>query len=431
MKQKFNFILFILIIISSNQAFSQRISGRLTSFLYTWSRYDSLGGEATTHARHYESMQLGIVKNNFSINTYLQYSNDYGSKMLDDPEFKFYNLYIDWKNIANLADVRIGRQFIYGGLGAGTIDGLNLKLYPIKNHSLQIYYGALIPPYKDLSFFKSIKDNYLYGARLNSSIVPNTQININWMKRNRKPEDFLATRPDSAFNPIKVPISISSIPEHYLNFDVSYDFSNSSYAYGRIDYDFNFEKVSRGEFNIRYNITKSLGANAGFTYREPRVLKNSIFSVFDISNSKEVEAGIDYKFTSDLTAYGKFGLIQYKDDNSSRIGLGLNTKYGSISYLKNFGYAGELDALSLYLFYALFENKLFVNGGASYSNYKLDKNQSESYTNLSSMIGLNYKPFIYLSFDVQLQYITNRFYKNDVRSLIKINYMFSELLGLL
>ena len=49
-----------------------------------------------------------------------------------------------------------------------------------------------------------------------------------------------------------------------------------------------------------------------------------------------------------FTVIGKFGNVQYKDENSQRIGIGLSTIYGNINYRKTFGYAGELDAVSVY-----------------------------------------------------------------------------------
>ena len=49
-----------------------------------------------------------------------------------------------------------------------------------------------------------------------------------------------------------------------------------------------------------------------------------------------------------FTLMGKFGNVEYKTENSQRVGLGFSTTYGNINYRKTFGYAGELDAVSLY-----------------------------------------------------------------------------------
>lgn len=82
-----------------------------------------------------------------------------------------------------------------------------------------------------------------------------------------------------------------------------------------------------------------------------KIRYNSIFAVFDYGNTQEIELGADYQISKTFTLLGKFGNVQYKDENSQRVGLGISTAYGNINYRKTFGYAGELDAVSLYTGY--------------------------------------------------------------------------------
>jgi len=195
-------------------------------------------------------------------------------------------------------------------------------------------------------------------------------------------------------------------------------------AFFRYDYDINFNQTSRFEFDARTEAVKNLGLNVYYNFREPKIRYNSIFSVFDYGNTHEIEIGADYKINRMITVIGKFGNVQYKDENSQRIGIGLSTSYGSVNYRKTFGYAGELDAISLYSGYTLFDGLLTPSVGLSYTNYKLSPD-AESNSITSLLVGTNIRPFRMLSFDLQGQYMDNKIYKNDLRLFFKLNYWFN------
>ena len=167
-----------------------------------------------------------------------------------------------------------------------------------------------------------------------------------------------------------------------------------------------------------------MGLNVYYNYREPRIRYNSIFSVFDYGNTQEIEFGGDYRIDQNFTVIGKFGYVTYKDENSSRLGLGLATGYGTINYRKTFGYAGEMDALSLYSAYTFLDGLLTPSLGISFTNYKLSKDGEVN--DLTALFaGVNFRPYRMLSFDVQAQYMNNKIYKNDLRFLFKLNYWFN------
>jgi hypothetical protein len=180
----------------------------------------------------------------------------------------------------------------------------------------------------------------------------------------------------------------------------------------------------------RYNVTKELGINAYYNNREPRIRYNSIFSVFNYGNSREIEAGADYKINDDFTVTGKFGNVTYEDDDAQRLAVGLNSAYGSFNYRKTFGYAGELDAVSLYSAKSLMEGFLTVSAGVGYTSYKLSPG-AETNNLASVLLGLNVRPWRSFSFDVQGHYMDNKIYKNDLRLLLKINHWFNTNLSIL
>jgi len=188
--------------------------------------------------------------------------------------------------------------------------------------------------------------------------------------------------------------------------------------------------LSRAELNGRYAVTENLGVNLYYNYRSPQIRYNSIFAVFDFGNTHEIEAGADYKINSDFTVFGKFGNVEYKDDNSQRFTLGLNSTYGGLSYRQTFGYAGELSSISAYSAKTFLDGFLTPSIGLAYTNYKLSED-AEANNILSALFGVNIKPWQTLSFDLQGQFSDNKIYKNDLRLFFKINYWFNTNLDLL
>ena len=131
-----------------------------------------------------------------------------------------------------------------------------------------------------------------------------------------------------------------------------------------------------------------------------------------------------------ITVLGKFGNVTYEDENSQRLTVGVNSNYGSVSYRKTFGYAGELDAISIYAAHSFFEGLVTPSLGFSHTSYKLSEEAEKN--NLTSVLGgINVRPWTLLSFDLQGQFFNNKIYKNDYRLLFKINYWFNTNLDII
>ena len=121
----------------------------------------------------------------------------------------------------------------------------------------------------------------------------------------------------------------------------------------RFDYDLNFMQASKFELYGTYDQLDKFDFNLYYNYRSPKIRYNSIFAVFDYGNTQEIEAGAGYKLNKICTISGKVANVIYKDENSQRITAGIISNYGSITYRKNLGYAGEMDAVSIYMLHIL------------------------------------------------------------------------------
>ncbi len=415
-------ILLILLFFLSGSLFSQNINGRFSSSVYMFERFDS-SNVSQNHLRAFQMLNLNLNYNKISLRTNLNLETDFAQKLVSDQRLRFYSLYLEARDVLDIANIKIGRQPIINSVVGGLMDGASISLskYDFK---LSGFYGGNVPAYQKLELIENFSDNFIAGAKLSTSILENFNFAVGYLNKNFKPIDYKALRLDPNLNPIQVLISNKSNQFQYLSGEASYFSENFLFVNSRYEYDLNFKQTSKVEFDARIEKVKDLGINLYYNYREPRIRYNSIFSVFDYGNTQEIEAGLDYRIDNNFTILSQFGYVKFKDDNSSRLGVGASTKYGTINYRKTFGYAGEMDAISLYSAYTFLDGFITPNIGLSYSSYKVSKD-SETNNITTFVAGLNFRPFRKLSFDLQGQYLDNKIYKNDFRLFLKLNHWFN------
>ncbi len=104
-------------------------------------------------------------------------------------------------------------------------------------------------------------------------------------------------------------------------------------------------------------------------------------------------------------------------------------RYASASFSWNTGYGGELAALSANAGYPLFDNKLTPTIMAGYASYKLSEHAPQSDA-MSLGAGAVYRPIPLLSLDMQVQWLQNNVYNNDVRLFFRASYFLSDQLNI-
>jgi len=415
-------LLFLLSVSFLSYIYPQKLTGNISSSVYSFERY-STPGNSETSIRGFQVLTLNFSQHNFTVKSYLNLENDFAQSIDTDPRLRLYNLYVEGRHIFKIVTLRIGRQPLFDALAGGIFDGLNIG---IKSKGILIkgYYGANVPAYQKFEIVSNWSDNYILGGKVSTDFITNTQISLSYINKNFKPRDYVATRLDMNLNPIQVLISNKSNQYQYARAEVNYDLPKTLNINTRYDYDLNFNKTSKFQIDGELTEVKDFTFRMYYNYRAPNLRYNSIFSVFDYGNTNEFEGGVDYRINNTFTLSGKYGVVNYQDDNSQRFTLGIISNYGTVSYRKSTGYAGELDALSLYSAYSFLEGKLTPSIGISYSNYKLSEESDTS--NLTTILtGINFRPIVKLSFDLQMQYLNSEIYKNDYRLFFRLNYWFN------
>ncbi|MFZ1517388.1 MAG: hypothetical protein WAU11_01355 [Ignavibacteriaceae bacterium] len=415
-------LILLLIIGAATFISAQNINGRFSSSLYSFERYDSLNS-SSNYLRAYEMLNLNLNYDKFSVRSYLNMETDVTNKMISDPRLRFYNLYLEARDLFDVATIRLGRQPIINSVAGGLYDGASLTLKH-SDYKLNAYYGGNVPAYQKFELVENFDQNYIMGGKFTTTVLTNAQIAVGYVSKNFQSQNYLANRLDPDLNLIEVEIENKSNQYQFVTGEVNYSMPGIVDVFTRYDFDLNYEQTSKFEFDARTEAVERLGVNLYYNYRQPKIRYNSIFAVFDYGNTHEIEIGADYKLNNKFTVIGKFGNVQYKDENSQRIGIGLSTIYGNINYRKTFGYAGELDAVSVYSGYTFLDGLVTPSVGLSYTNYKLNPD-AEANNITTLLVGANIRPFRMLSFDLQGQYMDNKIYKNDLRLFFKLNYWFN------
>ena len=409
-------------------ASAQLVNGRLVTSFYAWEQYDTVGTSSTI-LRAFQLAQFSIAAGDFSVHTSLQGAMNGTSDFGDRGIVRAYNLYARWSNIGRVLDVSLGRQAVYAGVGTGTIDGVMLRGTLLGRQLFVTAYGGATTPTDFRGVRDNWGDNYNIGGQILYRGSSGLRLGASYMNRRMERQEYETLRSrDTTFAPFPYQVIPESRADQYLSGDVSYSMRGAFSVYGRYDYDLNFSRTSRVEGGVRVDLTEKLTILGDYFYRVPRVAYNSIFSAFVANSISEIEGGLEYAFLPLTRAFARFAFVSYEGDDSKRWTIGLNNRYGSLSYSGSDGYAGELQSVSAWGTYPVLDNLLAPHLGVTYASYRYST-ADDRQDAVSVMLGSTIRPFRTVWFDVQGQWLTNRVYSGDFRIQAKLTYWFSERLS--
>jgi hypothetical protein len=429
MNRKCHLSLAMLVIFGVAMTAAQLVTGRLATSFYAWERFDTVGTSQQS-VRAFQAVQLSIAQGDVSLNTSLMGTTNLAGEFGDVGRVRFYNLYLSWLNIGKTVDLNLGRQYVYAGVGNGTIDGLMAQAHFLQRGvTVTGFGGATVgPDYTGVR--KNMHDNYHFGGQVVTTLIPNARIGVSYANRREERDPYWALRArDTSYAAFPYYVANDADAEELGSADASYTLLDRLSVYGRYDYDFNNERTSRAQGGVRVNVTSAFALTGDYIHRIPRISYNSIFSAFVTNAVDEVEGGIEYGFTPMLHAYGRVASVSYTDEKSTRWTLGVNSGYGSVSYSGSDGYAGELQSLSLQGSYPLFGRVVVPTAGLSYASYRLSQESSRDNA-LGVLLGAMVRPLPAFTVDVQGQWLSNKLLQRDLRMQVKLMYWFAQRLSI-
>jgi hypothetical protein len=421
--------LLTLIVMSVATTAAQLVTGRLATSLYAWERYDTVGTSQQT-MRAFQAVQLSIAQGDVALNTSLMGTTNVLGDFGDAGHVRLYNLYLSWRNIGKTVDLFCGRQFVYAGVGNGSIDGIMAQA-SFLNRAIRVtgFGGATVAP--DYAGVRTnMHDNYHFGGQIITTLVPDARIGLSYANRREERDPYWALRTrDTSFAPVSYYVVNEPEAEALGSADASYTLRDLLTVYGRYDYDFNNDRTSRAQGSVRVNVTPSFAVTGDYIHRVPRISYNSIFSAFVTNAIDEIEGGVEYGFTPMLRAFARVAGVSYTDEQSTRWTVGVNSGYGSVSYAGSDGYAGELQSFSVQGSYPFFGRMVIPMAGFSYASYRLSS-ESERNSTTGVMLGAIVRPTTAVSVDVQGQMLNNRLMQHDMRLQVKLMYWFAQRLSI-
>ncbi len=419
--------IFIGLVLLSASASAQLMTGRLTTSFYGFEGRDSALAKVM-YLRAYENVYFNAASGDYSVNMNAMVSNDFGSTIETDPELRVNSFLMKVKNIGGHADISAGRQFIFAGVGSGLIDGISGSAKFLDNTLALTGYGG-----NNVTQSRDIRKQYignkgLFGGQITYAPIDDGVVGISYMNKRWERKPYTALRMDSLFNPYSIVINSRPNEEELASFDVEYQHEQSYSIQAKTDYDILTEEISKVQGFTRVGVMKELNVTAEYIFRKPRLAYNSIFSVFNINSTKEIEGGIEYRPMSKTFLFARFANVDYVDESSQRLVVGGTYDFVSATYTQNFGYAGELNGVSVQAAYPMMERTLTPMCAVGYATYKLDKTDPASDV-FNGTVGVVYRPLQILSTDLQMQWMSTPQYKSDMRIFLKINYWFSEKLN--
>lgn len=393
-------------------------NGRLTTSFYSW-KVNELDGSDASHVRFYQAA-IANVRNigssGLSLHSYAQVSGDLADEAAGRQNYRIYHAYAGWKQNGSIGlRLKLGRQRIYGAVGFGTVDGLQVEATPIPALRLKAYGGILVPLGSD-NGIGTWDEGHLYGGQALIDLATTT-VGLSFARRSREPIRYVG--------PGRYSGRIIENPSEQLStlgLDVRSDFGVLD-VYGRVDLSTDDFELQEVELAGHFQATDAVRLSAEFHHREPTIFLNSILSVFELSTDREVAGRIHYRVNDLMTLQSNVAYVDYDGDTAWRIGIGMMIGNGYFGYNRRLGYGGENDALT-FSYLQPVNDKLSVKADGSIAGYRLYEAQEERDQAIATSLGLRVRPKKGWSFDAEGQFLRNKYYANDFRIFARGTFWF-------
>ncbi|HZW37147.1 MAG TPA: hypothetical protein VFF01_09405 [Candidatus Deferrimicrobiaceae bacterium] len=316
--------------------------------------YLSIGAPAIDNGGRFSAFGYGRVSRQFNSGEAEIFSNS------DDILGRLYYMYLNYAVPGNRGDIRLGRQFVSVGAGAGTIDGLRIDARNLGPLSFSVFAGY------DVRFREttdlSRDGDYLTGAAVGGeflkegAVLHHTNIEVSYLRKYNEPDivrEMLGVHADQG---------IYKKAKAYLDwrYDLLHE-ANSEFLAGVKLNPFSRIVTITGEYFSSY----------------PNFDADSIFTVFAVSRYWEALGRVDYIVNPRTTLYASYTRADY-DGPTADIGtLGVRFRPEKIKGLGiraavdlRSGYPGDLTGFDLSADYAF--GKANLGAGVTYDVIQRD-----------------------------------------------------------
>ena len=390
---------------------------------------------------------VGVKRLN--VKSYFYLTDDFSSDLNTGTTLRIFDLYADYKKTLFSSDIRIGRQFVFAGVGRGPIDGIRLSFNSRENGKLLLYAGTMAPAVNPDNI-DSWNESNIFGGELTAYYLLGNVMKFSFVRRSRKVEPFELSFPRfgiSSLNP-------SSLQQQAAGINIARSLSDNMSLYLRGDFGIGegaLDKsvsMDRGEIALTHNKRNSHYLTLELLNRKPLVYVNSFFSNFSslLRRSNELSVSFDKKTAENLWLNSKIAFVIYgtssesEGANSLRINSGFKFKSFSSGLIFRNGYGGDWLGLNAGYYGQVMQSlSLRIDGEwsmFSLTSYDLGNDKDESIA-FSLRTGINWRFNRNVSLDAEIQSLSQSIEwanisntvlfagnDNEFRAFLKLNIWF-------
>jgi hypothetical protein len=270
-----------------------------------------------------------------------------------DTTGRLYSLYVDYRDLADKADLRFGRQFASNAAGYALFDGLKVDLKNIGPVGLSAFGGRDVVFGLDGELGNTWNTDLGISAYLNG--FRKTDVEISWL---RKWEQSEAARDTLG----------ASFKQYLFSF---------AKLYGNTKFDLPSESFTESLIGAKIYPTSDLVFTAEYYSSYPQFDTTSIYSVFAVNNYREALARADYTFSEMFSVnlgYNRQWFGEGATADVYHVGAGISPikhlKF-NLEYDNRTGYYGSMNGGIADVDYEINKNAQ-IGGGITYDVYQRD-----------------------------------------------------------
>jgi len=340
-----------LLVLSAGAALGAEISGRSSTQLLWYNN-------EFTERRVFEAaeyLRVNVTKidqaGKLSLFAYGRGAQSFGPD--HDTTGRLYSLYVDYRDLADKADLRFGRQFASNAAGFALFDGLKVDLKNIGPVGLSVFGG------RDVVYGLNGELGNTWDTDLGISAYLNgfkkTDLELSWLRKWEQSETARDT--------------LGASFKQYL-----FSFAK---LYGNTKFDLPSESFTESLIGTKIYPTSDLIFTAEYYSSYPQFDTTSIYSVFAVNNYQEALARADYTLSEIFSfnlGYNRQWFGEGATADVYHVGTGISPiKHLKINleYDKRHGYYGSTDGGIADVDYEINKNAQ-IAGGITYDIYQRD-----------------------------------------------------------
>lgn len=391
-----------LVLLSAGTAFGAEISGRSSTqfLLYNDEFIDKRVSEFAQYLR------VNVSKldsdNKLSLSAYGRGAQSIGSE--SDTTGRLYYLYADYRDLANIIDIRFGRQFTSNAAGNVLMDGLKVDLKNIGPVGFSSFVG------RDVVFGLNGEIGNTFNTDLGVSAYLNgfkgTDAEISWLRKYYQSE---ATRDV---------IGLSA--KQYL-------FSMAK-LYGNARYDLFSQSFTESLIGAKLYPTSDLVFTAEYYLSYPTFDSTSFYSVFAVNKYREGTLRADYTINEMISlniGYNRQLFDEGEAANVYHVGAGISPIKHlklNLEYDNRTGYYGSTKGFIIDVDYEV-TKEAQIAGGVTYDVYQRDAITHEEIAR-RYWLGGKYKLAKNMALSGRVQNDVNARYSENVSGRVVFDYDF-------